>query len=252
MNNSHLDKESIDNVIISKLLSHIKELITKYSIINDKKDNKDFYLILEEKLNKFKEEETKIKLNEEKSFINNNNLNNYKNNNIIKEEKSQINKIKIINNNITKQIYITNCPEKDSRNLKINNLRYINKDEDKNINIRLDYLPKLNENTKNKLSFDNLYLYNKLINLLYHEFKSLNIKINISNSRNCLNNNLNSINDNINQSLIIDKDIINIKFKLDKIKNDCNIVFNNIYYGIYNSKDINKKFKILIENIEKL
>ena len=117
-------------------------------------------------------------------------------------------------------------------------------------------MPKLNEDIKNQLSFENLYLYNKLINLLYQEYKSLDTKINILNSKNILNNLVNSRNDNKsekninNKSLMIEKDIINVKMKLDKIKNDCNILFNDILFGVYNSININDKFKLLIENIE--
>ena len=242
--NFNFKNNLIDTKIINKLLSDIKELITKYSNINKNKDNKDCYFFLEEELNKFKEEQRK-KINEcyENYFRKNINIFQNLNINYIIQNLNRFSK----NCN---SIIINNDAKNGSKNeKKIININKINQ-------YRLDYLPKLNEDIKNQLSFENLYLYNKLINLLYQEYKSLDIKINILNSKNILNNRMNSRNDNKsekninNKSLMIEKDIINVKMKLDKIKNDCNILFNDIFFGVYNSRNINDKFRLLIENIE--
>ena len=136
------------------------------------------------------------------------------------------------------------------------------KENDKNtdkmkINIlRLDYLPKLNEEIKKELSFENLDLYNKTINLLYQEYKSLKVKINFFNSKNLCISNSNTINNKIylnnddNNLQEIEKEIINKKNRLDKIKKECDIIFNDINFGIYNSDNIKEKLKTIIQNIK--
>ena len=121
--------------------------------------------------------------------------------------------------------------------------------------LRLDYLPKLNEEIKKELSFENLDLYNKTLNLLYQEYKSLNKKINFFNSKNFCNSDFITINNKIdsnnddNNLQEIEKEIINKKNKLDKIKKECDILFNDINFGIYNSDNIKEKLKAIIQNI---
>ena len=202
---------------------------------------------------------------------NNKNLYNIRNN----YKNSYRNKI-ISNNSIINE----NKKEKTNKNEyihnsgKINNIIYDNKisknniEENNIVNYEFIELPKLIDNIKNDLSDDNINLYNIIIDLLSNEYESLNIKIN--NAKKASNNIKKQLYD-IKESIYFIKykniftniynkenersqeifdNILIEKNKLDKIKNECDILFNNINLKLLNSENINEKFKDLLEKIE--
>ena len=234
INNYKNKNEENDNILLDELLSNVKIYISNFSIKYKEENNKKFYLKLEESINedyniKMKKCVIKEKSANNKSLKKNNfYISHFKNNLILKCDKNKLNLIK--NKNF-----------QNEKNTKI-------KENDKCIEkikldiLRLDYLPKLNEDIKKELSFENLDLYNQTNNLLYEEYKSLNKKITIFNFKNFYNDN--------NNLQEIKKSIINKKNKLDKIKKECDILFNDINFGIYNSDNIKEKLKTIIQNIK--
>ena len=149
-----------------------------------------------------------------------------------------------------------------NKNIKNDN----NNEENQLMDNKLNELPKLNENTKEKLSEENFYLYNKIIEFLSDEYKSLNIKINNIKNASIINNQIYSLKESIyyakyknlftniynkeNEKSKENKEIVIIKKKeLDKIKNECNILFNNINSGFFDLDNINEKFEKIFELI---
>ncbi len=78
-----------------------------------------------------------------------------------------------------------------------------------------------------------IYLNNKLKNNRYN-----NIKYN------------EFFKNNIQNLHIYEKDVNNNKKRLNKIKNECDILFGDINYGLYNSESIKEKLRTILDKFE--
>ena len=128
-------------------------------------------------------------------------------------------------------------------------------------------MPYLNEDIKNNLSKEDFYLYNRIIEFFYIEYKLLNTKINEGNKSNNIQNQLYLLKENIyfrkykniftniynienEKSQNNLKIILNKKNKLDELRNECDILFNDINSGALNLENVKEKFEKIIEKIE--
>ena len=133
-------------------------------------------------------------------------------------------------------------------------------------NYELIKLPKLDEIIINSLSDEDYYLYNQIIEFLSIEYNSLNNQINSIKNKS-INEQLYSIKESIyfiKYKKIFEK-IYNIenekgqnlfnellvsKNNLDTIKNECDILFNDINSGQYNLENITEIFNNILDKIE--
>ena len=260
MNNSN-EKENYkfnDALLINELLIDVQQLIKNFSFEYNSLNNKGLFLILEDNLNKL----NTINENLFKKINIFNISNTFKRDIIYKDAEKYINKnlnqqLKNNSNNNSKYSSINNVFN-NSNKIVINNSKTISKVKDYRLNY---YLPKLNKNIKNQFSFENFYLYNKIMDKFLEEYKSLEMKINTLNNKISLNNKLNNnrynnikynefFKNNIQNLHIYEKDVNNNKKKLNKIKNECDILFSDINYGLYNSECINEKLRTILEKFE--
>ena len=188
-------------------------------------------------------------INEENNILNSNNRYLYQNN--------------ITNNrNVSSYMNDNSNYYNYQNNIKNND----NKNKTENMNYKLDDIPYLNEELRLNLSNENLNLYNEIIDFFKKEYESLNEKINRLKNKNFCSQQLNSIKNSIEfkkyQNIFndiykkenikkeeISKEISLHKNKLNKIINECNIIFNNLEK--INSDNINERFKGILRNIDK-
>lgn len=202
---------------------------------------------------------------------NNSNINSniYRNtneeNNILNSNNRYLNQNNITyNRNVSSYMNDNSNYYNNQNDIKVNN----NKNETENINYKLDDIPQLNEASRLNLSNENFYLYNEIIGFLKKEYESLNEKINKLKNKNFCSQQLNSIKDSIEfkkyQNIFneiykeenkkkeeISKEISLQKDNLNKIINECNIIFDNINLEKINSDNINDQFKGILRNINK-
>ena len=186
------------------------------------------------------------------------------------------------NNRYEKRLYNMNINDNSIINIKGNNSivnenKYVNNNNvsintnkkfknNTTPNYELIKLPKLDDIIINSLSDENYYLYNQIIEFLSIEYNSLNNQINSIKNKS-INEQLYSIKESIyfiKYKKIFEK-IYNIenekgqnlfnellvsKNNLDTIKNECDILFNDINSGQYNLENITEIFNNILDKIE--
>ena len=220
-----------------------------------------------------------------KPFLSNNNINSLKNVNDISNNldnnnnfnKTYINQdlktFRLNNRNQNESnafIYMmSNDIKPDNNNNLNNNLKFnelININKNNNVNLELNNIEKLNENIKDNLSQENNDIYNRIHAFFNEEYNSLNEKMNDLNKSNYLNNQINTLRESAQLkryrnifSHIYEKEqkkledtsqnIFQSKNNLDKIRKNCNFLFNQINSGLMQHELIDEKFKNIIEDI---
>ena len=160
---------------------------------------------------------------------------------------------------------------KDFNNKDLVNNNEVNKEVklnyNDNMNLELNNIQKLNENIKENLSEENNNIYNRINNFLNEEYNSLNKRMNDLNNTNYINNQLKTLRESNHLkkyrnifSNIYEKEqkksedisykITKSKNNLDKIRKECNSLFNQINSGLINPELINQNFKNVLNDID--
>ena len=205
-------------------------------------------------------DKSKNNLNNNK-YINQNiqtNRSNYNNFNLNKTTTSNKNDFTYVN---MASNYIKNIPDNNSM---IRNEENIN--NNLNINLELNNVQILNENIKQNLSQENKDICNQIQNFFKKEYNSINEKINELKNTNYINNQLNSLKEsshlkkygNIFSNIFvkeqkksedISNNILQSKTNLDKVRKECNSIFNQINSGLISPEYINSNFQNIINKI---
>ena len=276
LKNFSLYEQSSQNAInTTVILENFKNVVFNTSRVNKNKTNLN--IINNSSLNNFNKTFNKnISLSNRNPILSNNNISN------LNKDKynSNLNHNSYVNQNIKTNRsnynnFNFNFNSKNSTNNKkdfaYENNNQINNDDNMNnnynINLELNNIQKLNENIKENLSKENKDICNKIHNFFDKEYNSLNEKINELKNTNYINSQLNTLRESSHlkkyrnifsniyekeqkKSEDISNNIFQSKNNLDKVRKECNSIFNEINSGSIPPEHYNTNLKNILNKID--